>query len=683
MLKIALTIAICLFVLSFYSQVGLNTTGANPDSSAALDIDFPDKGILIPRLTTTQRDAINNPANSLLIFNKTTNCFEVFINNIWKPIWCDGCVNCIPCDTVPTNVSILHHPNPPCLNQSLTLMGIANGANTFTWTGPNGFQASGQNVVIPSFSSSMQGTYTLTASNNCGISSSSVVIVIGASLPAALTAIANPINVCLGDTLQLSSTGGIGANNWFWTGPNNFLSSEQTILVNPVTEEHQGVYTLTASNNCGSRQAQTSAVSVSDCPEKCVVIGSTLKDVGSQIINLPDKGFLVTAFTNSMGAGDYDLFMVRLDSVLRIGWKKTYGTSLFDIAYGTILDNQELIVTGITTSNAAGLEDASYIKMDLDGNIIWSKNYGGSQTEYYGGLYMKNMIKTQDNQYIHVGLTTSFGSGLYDGLITKFTSSGNVIWSKAIGRSYYDYLYSAIELTNGDLLLVGNIWIFGSGNVDDVLLIRTKSNGDIIWSKRFYLLNREVGFKIIQTSDNGFAIAGLTNSYGSGDRDMLLIKLDANGNFLWSKSYGGNKRDEARDIIQTDDNGFLLLGYTLSFGQGGEDVLVLKTDANGDLQWAKTIGGSGSDLGVSVVKNHKGEYVILGNTTSYYSDYDILLAILDSNGNSCCASDVVGLIVSSATFFEEFITCFSISGGQSNTVNFTMGTGGIKKRICE
>jgi hypothetical protein len=103
----------------------------------------------------------------------------------------------------------------------------------------------------------------------------------------------------------------------------------------------------------------------------------------------------------------------------------------------------------------------------------------------------------------------------------------------------------------------------------------------------------DLGLSLIQTSDGGYAIAGYTKSFGAGEADVYVVKLDANGNLQWTKTIGGTKRDVGSSLIQTSDGGYAIAGYTKSFGVGGADVYVVKLDANGNLQWTKTIGGPG------------------------------------------------------------------------------------------
>ena len=146
------------------------------------------------------------------------------------------------------------------------------------------------------------------------------------------------------------------------------------------------------------------------------------------------------------------------------------------------------------------------------------------------------------------------------------------------------------------------------------------------------------GSSLIQTSDGGYAIAGTTQSFGAGEADVYVVKLDANGNLQWTKAIGGPSNDESHSLIQTSDGGYAIAGYTYSFSAGGRDVYVIKLDANGNLQWTKTIGGPSDDWGLSLIQTSDGGYAIAGHTFSFGAgEWNVYVVKLDKNGNACCA----------------------------------------------
>jgi hypothetical protein len=145
-----------------------------------------------------------------------------------------------------------------------------------------------------------------------------------------------------------------------------------------------------------------------------------------------------------------------------------------------------------------------------------------------------------------------------------------------------------------------------------------------------------VGKSIQQTSDGGYIIAGYTESFGAGGYDMWLIKADANGDTLWTKIFGGIERDEGNSVQQTPEGGYILTGYTTSFGEGSEDVWLIKTDVNGDTIWTKTFGDSTINVGNSAQQTSDGGYIITGLTHDMFgeSGSDVWLIKTDTNGDT-------------------------------------------------
>jgi len=155
------------------------------------------------------------------------------------------------------------------------------------------------------------------------------------------------------------------------------------------------------------------------------------------------------------------------------------------------------------------------------------------------------------------------------------------------------------------------------------------------WQKTFGGTETEYGESVQQTSDGGYIITGYTNSYGSGDYDVYLIKTDPNGNSQWQKTFGGTNEERAYSVQQTTDGGYIIVGYTASYGAGRIDVFLVKTDPNGNLNWQKTFGGTSSDWGKSVQQTFDGGYIIAGTTHSFDPpSLYVYLVKTDPNGDS-------------------------------------------------
>ncbi len=233
--------------------------------------------------------------------------------------------------------------------------------------------------------------------------------------------------------------------------------------------------------------------------------------------------------------------------------------------------------------------------------------------------------------YVVGGYTLELGTA--DFQLSKIDSFGNFLWSRAIGGSSGDFCHSVNVASDGGFIMTGWGQSFGAGN-DDVYLLKTDANGNLQWAKTFGGSGIDRGRAVIQTNDGGFAIAGHTNSNGFGLNDMLVIKTDMNGDTLWTKSYGFPGNDNAWSIAQTLDNGYIITGNT-SIGPGFLNAILLKLDQAGDTIWTRTYGaGSGLTSGLSVVEVPTGGYALSGWTSAFGAgNRDAFILRTDSEGN--------------------------------------------------
>jgi hypothetical protein len=249
-----------------------------------------------------------------------------------------------------------------------------------------------------------------------------------------------------------------------------------------------------------------------------------------------------------------------------------------------------------------------------------------------------SLIQTSDGGYAIAGTTTSFGPVGADVYLVKLDAHGNLQWTKTIGGPESDGGTSLIQTSDGGYAIAGNSYSFVAGGYD-VYIVKLDANGNLQWTKTIDGPNYEEGRSLIQTSDGGYAIAGYTNSFGAGEADVYVVKLDANGNLQWTKTIGGKNDDEGFSLIQTADGGYAITGYTTAgyieySGAGESDVYVVKLDAHGNLQWTKTIRGKGWDVGRSLIQTSDGGYVIAGATISFGAGgVDVYVVKLDAKGN--------------------------------------------------
>jgi hypothetical protein len=368
-------------------------------------------------------------------------------------------------------------------------------------------------------------------------------------------------------------------------------------------------------------------------PHFCKAIGGPESEEGNSLIQTSDGGYAIAGYTASFGAGKADVYLVKLDAHGNHQWTKTiggpeseWGNSLIQTSDGGYA------IAGSTKSFGAGEADVYVVKLDANGNLQWTKTIGGPESEEGNSL-----IQTSDGGYAIAGHTKSFGAGDWDFYVVKLDANGNLQWTKTIGGTKDDRGYSLIQTSDGGYAIAGYTFSFGAGWAD-VYVVKLDANGNLQWTKTIGGKIWEAGFSIIQTSDGGYAIAGDTYSFNAEDWDVYVVKLDAKGNLQWTKTIGGEHIDRGNSLIQTSDGGYAIAGFIKSFGAGEPDVYVVKLDAKGNLQWTKTIGGPENEIGFSLIQTSDGGYAIAGRTYSFGAgELDVYVVKLDKNGDACCA----------------------------------------------
>lgn len=258
----------------------------------------------------------------------------------------------------------------------------------------------------------------------------------------------------------------------------------------------------------------------------------------------------------------------------------------------------------------------------------WERTYGGTGDDE--GQFVQ---QTSDNGYIIAGFTNSFGAGNYDFYLIKTNVSGDTLWTKTYGGISWERGYTVQQTLDGGYIITGVTYSFGTGR-GDVYLIKTNASGDTLWTRTYGGDSTDVGNSVQQTKDGGYIIAGLTNPLGRGDVDVYLVKTDSTGDTLWTRSYGGPGFDGAYSLAQTSDSGYILTGWTDSFGAGLNDVYVVKTNASGDTLWTRTFGGLSWDEGQSLQQTSDGGYIIVGETYSFGNFDQVYLIKMDASGDT-------------------------------------------------
>jgi len=258
----------------------------------------------------------------------------------------------------------------------------------------------------------------------------------------------------------------------------------------------------------------------------------------------------------------------------------------------------------------------------------WRRIYGWSGSET-----INHIEKTKDGNYILGGMTNSKGFGQDDFYLLKIDNFGNILWDFVYGGENDDTLNCIKETSDNGFICIGESYSFGIANNKDLYIFKLNSKNEILWAKNLGGKDVDGGRWVEETSDSGYIAVGWTRSFGSGASDFYIIKLDSSGNLTWTKTWGGSAFDEAYSVIETEDKGYLVVGYTISFGKGAKDVAIVKLDDKGNICWYKTYGGSKDDVGVSIKKLEDGNYIVVGYTSSFGNgNTDVYVIKIDNNG---------------------------------------------------
>jgi len=339
--------------------------------------------------------------------------------------------------------------------------------------------------------------------------------------------------------------------------------------------------------------------------------GGSADDWGWSVQQTLDGGYIVTGWTESYGAAPANVWLIKADSNGNKLWDRTFGGSDWECGRSVQQTSDGGYIIVGRTDHGAGDCDVWLIKTDSDGNKEWDRVFGGSLSDRGWSVQ-----QTSDGGYIIAGCTESYGIGWGDVWLIKTDSNGNKLWDRTFGGSSSDRGYSVQQTSDGGYIIAGVTWPYGTA-APDIWLIKTDSDGNKLWDRTFGGSADDWSYSVQQASDGGYIIAGYTESYGAGGSDVWLIKTDSNGNKLWDRTFGGSNDDYGWSVQQTSDDGYIIAGHTHSYGAGDCDVWLIKVDSNGNKEWDKTFGGPGSDVGRSVQQTSDGGYIIAGSTSSY------------------------------------------------------------------
>jgi hypothetical protein len=344
--------------------------------------------------------------------------------------------------------------------------------------------------------------------------------------------------------------------------------------------------------------------------------GGTSNDEAYCMIQTNDDGYALAGPASSFGTSFSIVWLVKTDANGNELWNKTYVKTAHCVASALVQTiDGGYALAGYIQSFDTGLKSFYLLRTDANGNMLWNKTYGGDEFHVANSL-----VETTDGGYALAGYTW-YSTNVYEAFVVKTDKDGNQFWNMTyVVETGYSVIASIVQTGEGGYALAGYTGpTMGPGPAQnlDGFLIKTNADGNMQWNKIYARSGDDREFRMVQTADGGYALAGRTNSFGTGDYDSYLIKADANGVMEWNKTYGGTGNEWTLSVVQTIDGGYTLAGYTDSFGAGSYDLWLVRTDADGNMSWNKTYGGANDDRGSSVVETGDYGYVIAGETASF------------------------------------------------------------------
>ena len=344
-----------------------------------------------------------------------------------------------------------------------------------------------------------------------------------------------------------------------------------------------------------------------------------------------------------------------IDTTPDINFTKTFGGSLNESGESIIKTNDGgYAILGYTQSKDGDVTnkiDESFdywlLKFDQNQTLQWQKSYGGTDNDRGS-----HIIQTTDNGYAILGYSASnngdvtTNNGANDFWMCKLNGNGTILWEKSFGFLGADNGNAIIQTQDNGFLILGVIDISasnGQGNSKitgtkrhaggDYWAIKLNSDGEKEWSRYYGGTFTDTPYDVIQTNDNGYLLVGSSDSKdvdiknSKGSYDFWIVKISESGTLLWEKSFGGSQIDEAYAICDSGDGNYLIIGDTrsndgdISTNNGAADLWLIKISPEGDLIWEQNYGGTSFDVGRSISKTQDGSFMILGSSRS--SDGDL------------------------------------------------------------
>jgi len=356
--------------------------------------------------------------------------------------------------------------------------------------------------------------------------------------------------------------------------------------------------------------------------------GGEYNDRAFSLIKTQEGGYAIIGTSASFSStGLVNAYLVATDVDGNLIWNQTYAGLGATYPCGFIQTSDGGYAFAGYSYALDGTSDLNswFAKTDSSGNLQWNKTY----TEF--GNLIGNLVQTADGGYALVGYRT-ISEDFIQAWMGKIDADGNIQWTQDYGTSGDNELYTILQTSDSSYFLGG----YTSGaetGLEDFWLIKVDTSGNIIWNQTYGGSGYDMLSSFVQTSDGGFALFGYSNSSGNGSEDFMMVKADSSGTMQWTKTYGGTDIEEAFCGIQTIDGGYAMTGVIVT-ANGTANGFLIKTDENGNLLWNKTYTNSDENVLYTIIQANDGGYALTGYTNSSSTYQDFWLLKTDENGTA-------------------------------------------------
>lgn len=364
--------------------------------------------------------------------------------------------------------------------------------------------------------------------------------------------------------------------------------------------------------------------------------GGTYNEDGRWMEQTADSGYILTGSTVTFSNGQTDMWLVKADKYGQQSWTKSFGGPAFDFANKVKKTTDGgYVICGLTNSIGAGNNDGYLVKTDSSGNMQWQQTYGDS-----GIQEIEDIILTSDGGYAMLGISVSGNTQYYDMWLIKTDAMGTLQWSQVIGGIGYEIGNALQQTPDGGYVLCGQTYssgvVNGGGSFSgDYIMIKTDAIGNVQWQKTYGGPGVDEAHHVCLTPDGGYMLIGdadTVNTRALGQTDIWLVKTNSTGDTLWTKTYGGTKKDGGKTVELTSDGGYILAGITRSFGLINPDYYLVKIDSIGTLQWSQHYGLGYHDHAYHAIETLDSGFAIFGYARNSSNKMNFYLVKVGSDG---------------------------------------------------